>query len=120
MIPPIESTDKNQTLHFPSAGIDLSTAFSRQKPRQILGRQGGVQQQPVTGQPIVGGYDIQAVPDPVMWASSTPSGINCRGFDPAQNRRRGGSRSGLKPYLPVPVNGPWVVQCLAAVIDVPP
>lgn len=117
---PQESTAQIKTLLFPSSGIDVSTAFMRQQPRQITGNTTIVQQNPQTGQPIVGGYDMQGMQvDPHMWAPSTPSGINVRGYDPQQNRRRGGSRNGLTQYVPGQVNGvPWVVQCLAEVVDV--
>ena len=120
MMQPMQSNDRNTTLSFPSAGIDVSTAFARQKPRQILGGSGGIQNQPVTGQPMLGGYDAQAAPDPHMWASSTRSGLNVRGFDPSQNRRRGGSRPGLTQYVPAQTaGGAFVIQCLQLIISTP-
>lgn len=107
-----------KTFSFPASGIDVSTAFCRQKPRQIMGQ--GLQVQPTTGQPIVGGFDIQAQQDPNMWASSTRSGINVRGFDPQQNRRRGGSRPGLSQYVPAQTGGGMnVVQNVNFTVDTP-
>lgn len=105
------------TLHFPSAGMDVSTAFMRQKPRQIVGNSGGVQTQPVTGEAIIGGMDVsQAQPDPNMWARTTPLGINVRGFDPVENRRRGGSRCGLSQWIDGQVNGSNLIQNVNYVI----
>jgi hypothetical protein len=108
--------DQTKTLSFPSAGIDVSTAFCRQRPRQIVGKQQGVQYQPVTQQPILGGLDLNAQPDPHMWATSTPLGVNVRGFDPVQNRRRGGSRCGLSTYIPAQASGTNLIQCLGFII----
>lgn len=114
MMPQIQAPGGQKTLRFPAAGIDISTAFSRQNPRQIAGRQAkSIQQHPVTAQPILGGYDLQATPDPHVWGSSTPLGINVRGFDPEQNRVRGGSRPGLTQYIPQRISGNNIVQNLA-------
>lgn len=109
-----KDSSQQQTMNFPSAGIDLATAFSRQRPRQIIGK--GLQVTPTTGQPIVGGFDLQAQQDPYMWARSTPSGINVRGYEPQENRRRGGSRCGMSQFIPSQADGANIVQCLAIVI----
>ncbi len=100
---------EDRTLSFPAGGINVSSAFCRQQPRQIIGQ--GLQVQPVTQQPMLGGYELNATPDQNMWANTTVSGINVRGYDPQANRRRGGSREGLSQYIPAqPSGGPQIVQ----------
>ena len=111
MIQPIEPSHVTQTLKFPTAGIDVSRAFCRQMPRQLTTATATPQ-----GQPIVGGYTLNGQPDAQLWGSSTPSGINVRGFEPLENRSRGGSRPGLSKYIPVQASGSWVLQSLGLII----
>lgn len=73
-------------LHFPAAGVDLSSAFSNQPNR------------PVT-------------PDGT-YARSCRVGQNVRGYESPGDRVRGGSREGLLKYVPSPVVAGWVVQDL--------
>ncbi len=74
-------------LHFPKAGIDLSMGFNRQ-PNRPAGPNG-------------------------EYARTTPTGLNVRGFDPASNRMRGGSRKGFSKYIPTQVSGAvFIVQDL--------
>lgn len=114
---PMPSSAATRTLTFPAAGIDVSTAFCRQRPKQITGNTGQVSLNPQTGQPIVGGFDapdMQA--DPHMWAMTTPAGMNVRGYEPAQNKRRGGSRPGLKAYVRAQPSGLYMIQGLQAIV----
>lgn len=112
----IMNGDTEKTFSFPASGMDVSAAFCRQRPRQIVGKQGGLQFQPVTNQPILGGFQVQAEPDPQMWANSTAFAVNMRGFEPVQNRKRGGSRCGASQYIPQQLSGSNVVQCLGFLI----
>lgn len=78
-------------LHFPKAGIDLSMSFDKQ-PNRPVGTNG-------------------------EYARTTPVGNNVRGYEPATNRMRGGSRTGLAKYVPAQVSGlVWIVQELALVV----
>jgi hypothetical protein len=108
-----------KTFSFPSAGIDVSGAYCRQKPRQIIGQNGGLQVQPASQQPMLGGYDLNAQPDVNMWASSTVSGINVRGYDPLLNRRRGGSRQGMSQFIPAQPNDESIIQNINYLIGTP-
>jgi hypothetical protein len=101
-----------KTISYPAAGIAVNAAFCRQQPRQIAGQPGGIQTNPVSQQPMLGGYDLQAQPDPNVWANTTPVGVNVRGYEPLSQRRRGGSRAGLSQYIPQQMNGQYLVQCL--------
>lgn len=47
---------------------------------------------------------------------TTPEGVNVRGSDPKEKRVRGGSRSGLSKYCPVPLVVGHKVQCLDQVV----
>jgi hypothetical protein len=80
-------------LHFPAAGLDLSDAFSTQKPRQL--------------------------PDG-QYYRSTPIAQNVRAYDPVTDRLRGASRPGLAKYLPAAVVEAWIVQELAVIVTVAP
>jgi hypothetical protein len=116
---PQDSTATVKTLTFPAAGIDVSAAFCRQKPKQITGNTNAVQQNPVSGAPIVGGFDVQGMQaDPHMWAATTVLGVNVRGYDTQQNKRRGGTRNGLSQYIPAQAAGvPWVIQNLNYIVE---
>ncbi len=77
-------------LHFPKAGLDVSMAYSAQPNRPL---------------PIDGSY-----------ARTTAMGINVRAFDALTSRNRGGSRVGLKKYVPVqPGNILWITQQLDSI-----
>jgi len=78
-------------LHFPKAGIDLSLAFQEQ-PNRPAGPNG-------------------------EYARTTPTGLNVRAFEPASNRVRGGSRTGLVRYINAQVSGiVFIVQDLNLVV----
>lgn len=70
-------------LHFPSSGVDISSAFSRQPNKDIGGG---------------------------LYARSTPIGLNVRGYEPITQRVRGGSRPGLARYNPSAVIAGWIIQ----------
>src|SRR5262249_2630995 len=78
-------------MSFPSAGLELSTPFSRQTPRQLFDG---------------------------VWARTTPRGVNVRGYEALTGRRRGGSRTGLVKYLPAAVVAGWIVQQLDVLVGV--
>ncbi len=71
-------------LHFPAAGMDSSNAFWDQ-PNRPVNPQGD-------------------------YARSTREGVNVRGYEPAGNRVRGGSRPGLTRYISTPVVRGWLIQ----------
>ncbi len=78
-------------LHFPKAGLDTSTAYSRQPNR-----------------PAVNG----------QYARTAAQAYNVRTFD-AQGRSRGGSRAGLVKFLATQPNGTtYVIQGLNVVVTV--
>ncbi len=88
------SPDITLDLHFPKAGIDRSQPFGKQPNR-----------------PVANGE----------YARTTPVAINVRCFEPATNRTRGGSRPGLKKYIPVQVSGKkFIVQHLNTITTVRP
>lgn len=71
-------------IHWPKSGLDISTAFCKQPNRPS---------------------------DDGRYARSTADCVNVRGFEPATNRNRGGSRHGLIKYIPQRVAGTeFVVQ----------
>ncbi len=77
-------------LKFPLAGIDLSMGLERQPPRQL--------------------------PDGT-WGTTTPVGVNVRGYEPSTDRSRGGARPGLVKYLTAPVVAGWIVQDLHTLVE---
>lgn len=80
--------DKTTDLHFPKAGVNVVSAFSRQPNRPV-----GPNQE---------------------YARTCPVGVNVRGYDATQERFRGGSRSGVG----LPTNLPAVmVPSVAFVIQ---
>lgn len=81
----------DSTLHFPLAGVDVSTAYDRQR----------------IGNPAEGVYGY-----------STPDAVNVRAIEPATNRARGGSRSGLSKWIETRPSGStkWVIQCLDVIV----
>lgn len=78
--------------HFPRAGLDVSSSFTKQPPRDVSNGSGD-------------------------YARSTPFGLNVRGFDPVLNRDRGGSRCGLSKYIAAPIVADWLVQELALIVS---
>ena len=77
-------------LRFPVAGIDRSRAFSDQRPR-----------------PVAEG----------VYGRTTPVGVNVRGFEATGDRRRGGTRPGLRRYVDDQAVGEdWVVQQLDVIV----
>ena len=90
-----------QALHFPAAGVDLSRAFAAQPNR------------PVDQMPLAPEQHFATL----VYARTTPLGVNVRGFDVLGQRRRGGSRPGLVKWLPTQPNGvEWVSQDLALLV----
>jgi hypothetical protein len=80
----IVTPERLQTMHFPSAGIDVVTQpVMRQMPRQVLDG---------------------------VWARTTPLGVNVRALDPATLRLRGGARSGIGPYISQAIVPGWIIQ----------
>lgn len=79
-------------MHFPVAGIDLSTPFGMQRPRRVGGKS--------------------------EYGRTARLGENVRANEPAQDRRRGGSRAGLVRYIDAQVTGDiWLVQMLAVIVS---
>lgn len=85
----MQRPDQPLDLHFPKAGLNLVSAFSRQPARPLAC-------------------------DSNHYARTCPVGVNVRAFDVRQGRVRGGSRPGLSRGSPAPgdqVNDTtWVVQ----------
>jgi hypothetical protein len=107
------------TYSFPVAGIDLTRAFSAPRPRQIL--PSTVSTTTFQGQPVVQGIDVTGQQNPQYWGRGTPLGINVRGFEPIQNRKRGGSRCGLSQYIPAQLpGGTYIIQGLNYSVDTQP
>ncbi len=77
-------------MHFPRAGIDLSSAFMRQPNK--------------------------AVDHKSDYARTCPVGVNVRGFDAIGQRGRGGSRPGLRKYIAQVVVADWIIQELALLV----
>ncbi len=75
-------------LHFPLAGLDVSTAYDRQPNR-----------------PVAGGD----------YARTTPVAVNVRAYEPRTDRSRGGSRSGLSRYPPTVIHGGDPIQDITTV-----
>jgi hypothetical protein len=91
MVRPLQTGEAFRDLHFPKAGIDLSMGFNHQ-PNRPAGPNG-------------------------EYARTTPTGLNVRGFEPASNRMRGGSRTGLSRYINAQVAGlVWIIQDLNIVV----
>jgi hypothetical protein len=91
MARPLKTGEDFKDLHFPKAGIDLSMGFSKQ-PNRPVGQNG-------------------------EYARTTPTGLNVRSFEPATNRMRGGSRTGLSKYIATQVSGiVFIVQDLNLVV----
>lgn len=65
---------------------------------------------PLYGIDVSSEFDLQRI-------QTTPVGLNVRGFEPATNRARGGSRAGLSQYVPATVDGAHVIQHLNYVVD---
>lgn len=83
MIAPINPNELEKTIHFPLAGLDVSMAFSKQPAREV---------------------------QPGRYARTCSVASNVRGFD-RTNTLRGGSRPGLRKYLPErPAGETWIVQ----------
>lgn len=79
-----EQGETLKDLHFPKAGLDVSSAFDNQPNRPV---------------------------DDGKYTRSCPVGVNVRGFEPTTGRSRGGSRPGLSKYVPRQVAGTeFVVQ----------
>lgn len=88
---PVLTPEQFADLHFPFAGVDTSSAFSRQPNRQVA--EG-------------------------LYARSCAVGVNVRGYEPGTDRLRGGSRPGLVKWLPAaPVEG-WIIQDLRVIVTV--
>src|SRR5262249_24414106 len=68
---------------FPVAGISLLRGFGDQQPGQMPNGE---------------------------WGRTTPAGVNVRSYEATSQRRRGGTRPGLKKDLPVAPNAGWITQ----------
>jgi hypothetical protein len=79
-----------KTVHFPSAGLDLSVAFGQQPARETAA---------------------------VGYARTTADAVNVRAFEPLADRCRGGSRSGLRKYVPALCGSANLIQHLAVLVD---
>lgn len=64
---------------------------------------------PVDGVDVSCAYDRQP-------GGTTPAGVNVRGYETLTNRDRGGSRSGLSPYMQL-IPGGGLIQCLNIIVD---
>lgn len=73
-------------LHFPAAGLDLTSAFCRQPNRPVGDNQD--------------------------YARTCRVGVNVRGYESPGDRVRGGSREGFIKYVAQPVVAGWVIQDL--------
>ncbi len=87
---PTQGDESFVDLHFPSAGVDISAAFSAQPNRPV---QGGV------------------------YARTTVAAVNVRGYEALTQRCRGGSRPGLSKYIPVLV-ADFIIQELTTIVTV--
>lgn len=88
---PLVTPERFEEMHFPVSGLDVVThGFEAQMPREAL---------------------------PGLWARTTPSGVNVRGFDALSQRARGGSRPGLVKYVNQAVVPNWIVQELALLVS---
>ncbi len=86
-----ERQRKEQGMHFPSSGLDVSAALDRQ--------------------PIRAGGGV--------YAYSTPEGVNVATDEPIADRARGGSRAGIVKYLATRPGGDrWIIQGLDLVVSV--
>lgn len=90
------ANENNIDLHFPKGGIDRSRPAWSQPWRQ--------------GPPMPDGEPTRIY--------TCHDAVNVRVYDPLTQRLRGGSRVGLKKYLPQPVIADWVVQHLNTVVGV--
>jgi hypothetical protein len=82
--------DQLKDLHFPKSGLDISMAFSAQPNRPAWNGE---------------------------YARTTPLGVNVRGWEPLTGRIRGGSRTGLRKYIPLtPGNITWITQELNLIV----
>lgn len=89
----IQTPEQFEDCHFPKAGIDLSMPVSQQTPRQISADE---------------------------WARTTPVGVNVRAYEPATDRARGGSRSGMERMISTPVVAGWIIQHLEVIVTSAP
>jgi hypothetical protein len=98
---------------FPVGGIDNSRSFAGQSPRPLP-----TGQWDITGKPtIVPGLGVeQEVTD--VWGRTTHHGVNVRGFEASEKRRRGGTRPGTSQYVPQAVVPGWIIQELNKVVTV--
>ena len=89
------STVKNevqQDVSFPYAGIDTSAGFGRIRGREVADG---------------------------IYGSSTPIGVNVRGYDPSNDRLRGASRAGYTRYINAQVGGSsGLIQSLSTIVGV--
>jgi len=82
--------DELKDIHFPKSGLDLSAAFSAQPNRPAWGGE---------------------------YARTTALGVNVRGWEALTQRVRGGSRTGLRKYIPVtPTGTTFIIQCLDVIV----
>lgn len=84
-------------LNFPLGGLDVSRAIGEQTASVAP-----------LGQMYDPSFQTQKF-------ETTRQGINVRGFDPIQNRFRGGSRPGLSKYVATQVNGANALQAMGLI-----
>ena len=109
---------QTKDVHFPKAGIDLTSAFCRQPNKPVA----TATYPQNSGDGSVASLFPPNSPEFVsQYARSTPLALNVRGYEPQTQRLRGGSREGLSKYLPVQVVGSrFVTQDLGLlVVDLP-
>lgn len=85
----VQAQESFADLHFPLAGVDLSSGFGKQ-PRRPVG----------SGE----------------YARTTPLGQNVRAFEPSSKRARGGQRAGLARYVAARASGSNFIQGLASLV----
>ena len=116
----MQAPEENIPYSFPSGGIDVACPFGGQRPKPIAPIVTGpamIETVAIVGTPQGSGSMAKPV-----YHRTTPLGMNVRGYDPLQNRLRGGSRPGLKAYIPQVVGGiaGWIVQNVNSIVEVNP
>ena len=104
--------DRQVSLHFPLAGIDLTGAFCKQPNRPISSYT-----PPSTGLPV--GSEPAPVAE-VNYVRTAPVGLNVRSFEPLTNRARGAQRPGLTRYINAQPAGSNLIQMLAVIVTTDP
>ncbi len=88
---PAKTTETMVAMHFPLAGVDLTTSLEKQRARKV-------------------GED--------HYARTTPQAVNVRGDDVVTGRSRGSQRAGLRKFISTPTVEGWLNQELATIVSV--